>query len=85
MTRRVVLCYVHTMSLDEYLTGKGRGAVAQVQRESGLSYPLLRRVRLGECAIETLSKARDLSRATGGSVPVEAVWGPAVRGEAVLR
>ena len=54
-----------------------------MHRASGVAHATLRLVR-GGGVIEDLERARALSRATGGAVPVNALWGPAVRGEAYV-
>ena len=69
------------MTLAEYCKEEGRGVLTQLQRASGLAYSTVWDSKEGG-SLESLEAARALSKATGGAVPVDALWGPGIRGEA---
>lgn len=79
------------MTLSEFAERHGRGAIQRLQLASGLAYSTVHAAVRGTRTIEQYETAKRLSEATrelatepDAFVPVDQIWGPALRGEASL-
>ena len=64
------------MRLSKWLADKGRGAKAELQRVSGVSYTTIQKAERG-IPIRNYAVAQKLSEATGGDVSVRDLCDPA--------